>query len=41
MPVNFENIFNKYSHKVPGKLTLTELWNMTEGNRVSHDMLGR
>ncbi|KAK4405933.1 Peroxygenase [Sesamum angolense] len=39
-PVNFENIFSKYGHTFPDKLTLRELWNLSEGNRVSFDFFG-
>ncbi|KAL0414253.1 UNVERIFIED_CONTAM: Peroxygenase [Sesamum radiatum] len=39
-PVNFENIFSKYGQTFPDKLTLRELWNLSEGNRVSFDLFG-
>ncbi|KAL0293616.1 UNVERIFIED_CONTAM: Peroxygenase, partial [Sesamum angustifolium] len=30
----------KYGHTFPDKLTLRELWNLSEGNRVSFDFFG-
>ncbi|KAG8369863.1 hypothetical protein BUALT_Bualt14G0057800 [Buddleja alternifolia] len=40
LPVNFENIFSKYSLTYPDKLSLREVWNMTEGNRDVFDIFG-
>ncbi|KAK7285891.1 hypothetical protein RJT34_20676 [Clitoria ternatea] len=37
---NLEIMFSKYAHETSDKLTLRELWNMTEGNRVAYDFFG-
>ncbi|KAK4732626.1 hypothetical protein R3W88_025614 [Solanum pinnatisectum] len=40
LPVHFENIFSKYARTVPDKLSLGELWDMTQANRDIYDFLG-
>ena len=40
VPVNLENIFSKYALTAPNKITLKELWNLTEGNRMAIDPFG-
>ncbi|KAE8734269.1 Peroxygenase [Hibiscus syriacus] len=40
IPVNLENMFSKYARTVPDKFTLRELWQMTEGNRLTYDFFG-
>lgn len=37
--MNLENMFSKYA-SVPDKMTLGDLWHMTEGNRVIFDVVG-
>lgn len=37
---NFENMFSKYARTYPDKLSLGELWDMTEANRLAFDPYG-
>lgn len=39
-PANLELMFRKYARTVPDKLSLGELWGMTEGNRDAFDLFG-
>ncbi|XWS64766.1 hypothetical protein CRYUN_Cryun05aG0031700 [Craigia yunnanensis] len=40
IPASMENIFSKYACTVPDKLSLRELWHMTEANRSAFDFYG-
>ncbi|KAI9078815.1 hypothetical protein K1719_039273 [Acacia pycnantha] len=40
VPANLEHMFSKYARTVPDKLTLGELWEMTEANRNAFDPFG-
>ncbi|XP_074292945.1 putative peroxygenase 3 [Silene latifolia] len=40
VPANIENIFSKYGHTKPDKLSLKELWQMTQANRNVFDFFG-
>ncbi|KAK7269153.1 hypothetical protein RIF29_21869 [Crotalaria pallida] len=39
-PANFELIFSKYAHEFPDKLSLREIWRMTQANSVAYDFFG-
>ena len=38
--MNLENIFSKYARTVPDKLSLREIWAMTQANRFPFDLFG-
>ncbi|XP_054803191.1 peroxygenase-like [Prosopis cineraria] len=40
IPANLEIMFSKYARKVPDKLTLREIWHMTQANSVAYDFFG-
>ncbi|PON94831.1 Caleosin-related [Trema orientale] len=40
VPMNLENIFSKYARTVPEKLSLREIWEMTQANRFPFDFFG-
>ncbi|KAL8139598.1 hypothetical protein V2J09_005619 [Rumex salicifolius] len=40
VPAQLENMFSKYARNIPDKLTIRELWDMTQGQRVSFDFFG-
>uniref|UniRef100_A0A0C9S875 TSA: Wollemia nobilis Ref_Wollemi_Transcript_12239_832 transcribed RNA sequence n=1 Tax=Wollemia nobilis TaxID=56998 RepID=A0A0C9S875_9CONI len=40
LPSKFEEIFTKYSRTRPDRLTFSELWAMTEGNKNANDPFG-
>nr|AFK40610.1 unknown [Medicago truncatula] len=39
IPANLELMFSKYAREVPDKLTMWELWHMTQANSVAYDFL--
>ncbi|KAJ0267060.1 Peroxygenase 2 [Hirschfeldia incana] len=39
-PANLELMFSKYARTVPDRLSIGELWDMTEGNRDAFDFFG-
>ncbi|XP_038890807.1 peroxygenase-like [Benincasa hispida] len=40
IPAHLENIFSKYGRTHPDKLTLREIWHMTQANRDTFDFFG-
>uniref|UniRef100_A0A9I9CUN1 Peroxygenase-like n=1 Tax=Cucumis melo TaxID=3656 RepID=A0A9I9CUN1_CUCME len=40
IPAQLENIFSKYGRTRPDKLTLREIWHMTQANRYTFDFFG-
>jgi len=40
VPSNFEDIFSKYARTSPDRMSYSEVWAMTEGNRNANDPFG-
>ncbi|KAL5542344.1 hypothetical protein UlMin_010054 [Ulmus minor] len=40
VPANLENMFSKYARTVPDKMSLREVWDMTQANRLPFDFFG-
>ncbi|WJX85584.1 Peroxygenase 2, variant 2 [Trifolium repens] len=40
IPANLELMFSKYAREVPDKLSMRELWHMTQANSVAYDFFG-
>ncbi|MED6131127.1 Peroxygenase [Stylosanthes scabra] len=40
VPANLEIMFSKYARTQPDKLTLKEMWHMTQANAVAYDVFG-
>ncbi|CAK8544807.1 unnamed protein product [Lathyrus sativus] len=40
IPANLELMFSKYAREMPDKLSMRELWHMTQANSVAYDFFG-